>query len=50
MSENKHEFKPVSPQLTENTISLFQHTIEQSPQAIFWLNRNGQFEYSTFGD
>lgn len=39
--------KPVLPEKKENkSIStLFRHTIEQSPQAVFWLNRHGQFEY-----
>lgn len=45
MADNQHAHNPVLPRLSENIITLFQYTIEQSPQAVFWLNRKGQFEY-----
>jgi two-component system, cell cycle sensor histidine kinase and response regulator CckA len=45
MTDKQNMHKPDLPQLTENMIALFQTTIEQSPQAVFWLNRKGQFEY-----
>ena len=39
MSERQHD------KLSEQIAKQFQHTIEMSQEAVFWLGRNGQFSY-----
>ncbi|MDA3955644.1 ATP-binding protein [Oceanispirochaeta sp.] len=45
MTDRQHEQNTSHPKLAENTLAHFLYTIEQSPQAVFWLNSNGQIGY-----